>query len=547
MYLENENAANHEEEPAVATSAYSTSPSRTCQNENNNYRSNCGQTAAEMSDAKTPLQTFYAGQTVFLTGGTGFLGKVLVEKLLRSCPDVKRIYILVRDKRDVSVKDRMAKYFDDAVFDRLKKEIPLAKFQHKLAAVAGDCCYDGLGLSTSDRELLKREVSIVFHVAATVKFDEKLKLAAAINTQSTADMLELCKEMNNLKSFMYVSTAYSNCHSHDINERFYENPLGADAVLAIAQNMPEELLDVISPQLIAPWPNTYTFTKALSEDLLRRKNQRLPMGIFRPGIVISTAKEPMPGWIDNYYGPTGIAAGVASGLLRTMHCDPAANANIVPVDFTVNALLAAAWDVAMQNDRRDDEMLIYNFISTNDAPITWQDFRRTNLKFANDYPLSKAIWYQSFSMNPNRLWHNVSKVLFHWVPAYMYDGLALLTGQEPKMRAMYEKVHKMSDVVSYFSTREWNFANDNVHAMWKRLDEADRELFGFDMKNFDWRTYFSTYIKGIRVYLLKDGLETLPACKRKLMMFYLGHMLLRLLLTSAGAYAAFKAYMLATR
>ena len=36
----------------------------------------------------------------------------------------------------------------------------------------------------------------------------------------------------------------------------------------------------------------------------------------------------------------------------------------------------------------------------------------------------------------------------------------------------------------------------------------NRELFGFDMKNFDWRTYFGTYIKGIRVYLLKDGLET---------------------------------------
>lgn len=67
--------------------------------------------------------------------------------------------------------------------------------------------------------------------------------------------------------------------------------------------------------------------------------------------VVSTAHEPIPGWIDNFYGPTGIAAGAASGVLRTLHCNPEINANIVPVDLTVNALIASAWDVAMQTAR----------------------------------------------------------------------------------------------------------------------------------------------------------------------------------------------------
>ena len=67
--------------------------------------------------------------------------------------------------------------------------------------------------------------------------------------------------------------------------------------------------------------------------------------------VISTAHEPTPGWIDNFYGPTGVAAGVATGVLRTMHADPKMNANVVPVDLTVNALIASAWDVAMQTAR----------------------------------------------------------------------------------------------------------------------------------------------------------------------------------------------------
>lgn len=67
--------------------------------------------------------------------------------------------------------------------------------------------------------------------------------------------------------------------------------------------------------------------------------------------VVSTANEPIPGWIDNLYGPTGVAAGVSTGILRTLHCDPKVNANIVPVDLTVNALIASAWDVAMQKTR----------------------------------------------------------------------------------------------------------------------------------------------------------------------------------------------------
>ena len=44
------------------------------------------------------------------------------------------------------------------IFERLKEEMP--KFHHKVVAVAGDCSVQGLGLSTSDRDLLMRDVSV---------------------------------------------------------------------------------------------------------------------------------------------------------------------------------------------------------------------------------------------------------------------------------------------------------------------------------------------------------------------------------------------------
>ena len=38
----------------------------------------------------------------------------------------------------------------------------------------------------------------------------------------------------------------------------------------------------------------------------------------RPSIVGASWKEPFPGWIDNFNGPTGIFAAIGNGLLRVM-------------------------------------------------------------------------------------------------------------------------------------------------------------------------------------------------------------------------------------
>lgn len=79
----------------------------------------------------------------------------------------------------------------------------------------------------------------------------------------------------------------------------------------------------------------------------------------------------------------------------------------------------------------------------------------------------------------------------------------------------YRKIHKFSHVISYFSTQQWRFKNNNVLALWDRINPTDRVKFDFNLDNLDWNDYFYYYVRGLRLYILKDPLNTVEAGKAK--------------------------------
>nr|CAD7450098.1 unnamed protein product [Timema bartmani] len=96
-------------------------------------------------------------------------------------------------------------------------------------------------------------------------------------------------------------------------------------------------------RIIDTWPNTYTFTKAIAENIIRKTASDLPIAIVRPSQVTGTLKEPVCGWIDNVNGPNGAAAGYFAGLLRTGVSHAETKLNIIPVDMVANCIIAAAF------------------------------------------------------------------------------------------------------------------------------------------------------------------------------------------------------------
>ena len=49
---------------------------------------------------------FYSGRDVLITGATGFMGKCLLEKLLRSVPDLGSVFVLTREKKGKTPEQR---------------------------------------------------------------------------------------------------------------------------------------------------------------------------------------------------------------------------------------------------------------------------------------------------------------------------------------------------------------------------------------------------------------------------------------------------------
>lgn len=132
-------------------------------------------------------------------------------------------------------------------------------------------------------------------MAATVRFDENLKIAMQINVRACKDVLLMCHEMRNLKSVIHVSTAYTQCPSRHVEEKFYPPPVESKKMLALSDCLSEKFMDNITPMLLDKWPNTYTFTKAIAEEVVKEQSKGIPIGMLRPGIVISSYREPLRG------------------------------------------------------------------------------------------------------------------------------------------------------------------------------------------------------------------------------------------------------------
>ena len=175
---------------------------------------------------------FHANKNVLITGATGFLGKVLLWKLIKSCPDIGKIYVLLRAKNNNSAEKRLIQMLKAKPFSYKYEYTDLL---NKVVAIDSDITATGLGLSQTDRTLLQDQVNIVYHCAASVKFDAPLKENMRDNLYGTREVVELCNSIRNLSALVHVSTAYSNCQSKQVAEELVPMRMEVNKVIQMVE------------------------------------------------------------------------------------------------------------------------------------------------------------------------------------------------------------------------------------------------------------------------------------------------------------------------
>lgn len=140
------------------------------------------------------------GQRFFVTGGTGFLGTALIERILRTIPE-SSVVLLVRPGRRASPLDRaMKEVVRNDCFDRLRSELGddfAAEMERRVSAVGGDVSRDLLGLDAEGLAAMAR-CDLVIHSAAAVSFDSPLDTAIEINLlgpSRVADAMEAARSL----------------------------------------------------------------------------------------------------------------------------------------------------------------------------------------------------------------------------------------------------------------------------------------------------------------------------------------------------------------
>lgn len=444
---------------------------------------------------------FYKDKTILITGATGFLGKVLLWKLIDTCPNFKTIYLLLRPKKDQPADQRLAQMLKGKPFNFDPNYEAALK---KVVAIESDMSARGLGLSKADRELIENEVNLVFHSAASVKFDAPLKDNMRDNVSGTKALLELCDNIKDLKALVHVSTAYCNCHKTNIREDIEPLERQVDDVMTIVETLPDEACNAITDKLVEGRPNTYTYTKAMAEQFVAMREGKYPLSIVRPSIVISSAQEPCPGWVDNVNGIAGLGCLASIGLLRTIDWDSYATADMIPVDYVANCMLCAAYESYTNSPKR---MKIYNLSSGNLQPMSWGSFfamlRATAVKTPPNKivrPMIRSPRYRR--ANPIKL--NLIKIFSEILFAYLVDFLISLFGYKRIMVKITKKMHHGYKILRPFTTREWNFFSDNVIGLTDSLPPVDKKLFKFDMRNFDWRSQAELIWYGVREFIIKE-------------------------------------------
>ncbi|KAJ0088353.1 hypothetical protein Patl1_32894 [Pistacia atlantica] len=488
---------------------------------------------------------FLKGKGFFVTGATGFLAKVFIEKILRTVPDVGKIFVLIKARNEAAAMERLKSEIIDSELFKCLQQTYGKSYQafmlSKLVPVVGNVCDSNLGLDGDLADMIAKEVDIFVNSAANTTFDERYDVAIDINTRGTVHLMEFAKKCKKLKLFVQVSTAYVNGQRQGrIMEKAFnmgdsiarENVISKAAAsryvpaldvenemnlaLKYSQNVSQDCEVAQKMKELGlerarkyGWQDTYVFTKAMGEMMINNMRGDIPVVIIRPSVIESTFKEPFPGWMEGNRMMDPIVLYYGKGQLTGFLVDPNGILDVVPADMVVNATLAA---IARHGMIQKPDINIYQVASSVVNPLVFQDLARLLYVHYNSSPCvdSKGRPVHVPSM---KLFSSMEDFSTHlWRDAGKRCGLTAMAAMNEKRSKKLEIICKKSveqakylaSIYEPYTFYGGRFDNSNTQRLMEIMSEEEKRSFGFDVGSIDWKDYITNvHIPGLRRHVMK--------------------------------------------
>jgi fatty acyl-CoA reductase len=490
------------------------------------------------------------GKRIAITGGTGFLGTALIERLLRCVPGCTLVLLIRPGKRSTVEQRAKREIFSNDAFDRLRAEHGKDGFAALVAArvtpIAGDVGTDGLRLDDAGRAVLAT-CDVVIHSAATVSFDSPLDSAVEVNLLGPSRLVATLQDLGVAPHLVSVSTCYvaGNRRGAAPEIPVHESPffvdvdwrsevdgarraradaeadsrrpvaltrfrkeahteIGAAGIPALAAKTEQRRAAWVKEQMVEAgraraaslgWPDAYAYTKALGERALLQNRGDVPVSIVRPSIIESSVLEPFPGWIRGFRMAEPVIISYARGLLKEFPGVPEGTIDVIPVDLVVAAIIdAAAGPIP-------EEPAITQVASGSVNPLRYRHLVDMVRTFFTEHPIydveGQPIIVPEWSF-PGR--GRVQRQLERAKSAIERGESALqslpLRGKQATWAAtLEEKREEVERALAYvelygaYAECEAIYGVDNLLRRWDRLTPEDQATFCFDPRVIDWSRY----------------------------------------------------------
>jgi len=517
-------------------------------------------TTARQRSGFPPLEKVFSGKRILLTGATGFLGKTFLYLLLRDHPEFERVYLLVRGDERSSARRVQREIIDSPAMAPLRERLG-ERFESfvkaKLAVVPGDITEPGLFLGGGSR-LGRGDVDAVVNCAGLVNFDAPLNKALAVNTLGVDHVIEFCKRTR--ASLLHVSTCYvagaadGNRYEDDAAVDWCPSPDGRrfnlkreireacalvahieasaleetdgttsewddesdDAPARSRKQLAEEELKRQGREraLSWGWPNTYSYSKSLGEQLVLAARPALKATVVRPAVIESAIRDPFPGWNQgiNTSAPLTYLSGEGYRFYparRDLILD------VIPVDLVAHAMFPIL--AALLLGRAEP---VYQLGSSDRNPLRMERLIEltalANRRIAREGDDAKSkLLTQHFEPIP------VSQQTFEIAVRALPQGAKqiakaaeLILGKNaPVTRQLERWADEIGDRIAlgrslidiyrpYIQQSSYIFHTRNIRELYRRLNPADALTHRFDPENIDWHDYWvNVHIPGLRRHI----------------------------------------------